>query len=74
MPSLREVVELFQSRPVLAVELLAESLQYQVPAHEYVEVRPELYEGTPAEFTGADVAVVLRAKLSVAGGMSLMMQ
>jgi hypothetical protein len=33
---------MFQSRPVLAVELLAESFQYQVPAHEYVEWVPEL--------------------------------
>jgi hypothetical protein len=62
MSSLHEVlVELFQSRPVLAVELLAESFQYQVPAHESVECAPELYEGAPAEFR-ADVAVVLRAK------------
>ena len=62
MSSLHEVlVELFQSRPVLAVELLAESFQYQVPAYEQVECAPELYEGAPAEFR-ADVAVVLRVK------------
>ena len=60
MSSLHEVlVELFQARPVLAVELLAESFQYRVPAYESVECAPELYEG--AEFR-VDVAVVLRAK------------
>ena len=55
-------MELFRSQPALAVELLAEQLQFEVPAHERVEWFPDaLYERVPEKFR-ADVALVLRTK------------
>jgi hypothetical protein len=61
--SLHEVlVDLFRSQPLLAVELLSEPFQFQIPAHQRVECSAnELNKVVPAEFR-ADAVVVLRDK------------
>jgi hypothetical protein len=61
LSSLHEVlVDLFREQPLLAVELLSDPFQFQVPAHERVELSSnELNKVVPAEFR-ADTVVVLR--------------
>jgi hypothetical protein len=61
--SLHEVlVDLFRSQPLLAVELLSEPFQFQIPTHDHVEYSSnELNKVIPAEFR-ADAVVVLRDK------------
>jgi hypothetical protein len=59
--SLHEVlVDLFREQPLLAVGLLSEPFQFQIPAYERVECGSnELNKVVPAEFR-ADAVVVLR--------------
>jgi hypothetical protein len=61
--SLHEVlVDLFRSQPLLALELLSEPFQFQIPAHDHVEYSSSaLNKVIPVEFR-ADAVVVLRNK------------